>query len=344
VTLEKLTHLLAGEPAFRVKQAAKAIFRDGAADFGSITTLPAILRQRLEKQPLLSFKVETIQVSSDGDCHKAAAKLPDGRRIETVLMSPKPGLWTTCISSQVGCALKCSFCATGLMGFTRDLTAEEITDQVLFWRQYMAAGNAPGTLSNVVYMGMGEPFLNLEAVFESLRTLTDPERFAMGDRHISVSTAGIAPGIDKFAVLFPQVNLALSLHSAVPETRRKLVPVDKAYPLERLQDSLRAYFKRNKRKVFIEYVMLDGENDKETDAEALSEFLKKSGPPQLLHVNLILFNPTDTPHKASKPDTARKFSNTLKRLGVPVTFRKNLGQDIAGACGQLVLKEGAAKP
>jgi 23S rRNA (adenine2503-C2)-methyltransferase len=337
VTLERLKSLLAGEPAYRVSQAARAIFQEGAASFSEITTLPAAVRAKLEGEKILSFEVEQVRVSADRCAHKAVARLADGRRVETVLMSPKPGLWTCCISSQVGCALRCSFCATGLMGFTRNLTAEEISDQVLFWRQYSKQGKAEGTLTNVVYMGMGEPFLNLDAVFGSLKSLTDPAQFGMGDRHLSVSTAGIAPGIEKFGEAFPQVNLALSLHSAVPETRRRLVPIDKSYPLERLQDALRRYFKKNSRKVFIEYVLLDGENDTPEDAEALAEFLRRAGPPQLLHVNLIVFNPTDTPHKASRPDAARKFANFLRREGVPVTFRKNLGQDIEGACGQLVL-------
>src|SRR5262249_39606903 len=151
--------------------------------------LPSALRERLKDEPVLSFEAETVKASSDGLARKAALRLRDGQRIETVLLNPKPGLWSACISSQVGCALKCTFCATGLMGFTRNLTAEEITDQVLFWRQQIRLDRLE-PLDNVIYMGMGEPFLNREEVFKSLRALTDPEQFAMGDRHLAVSTAG----------------------------------------------------------------------------------------------------------------------------------------------------------
>lgn len=336
MTLDRLKSLLSGEPAYRVKQAAQAIFKEGVRSFSEISTLPAALRERLGAQPVLSFTAETVKVSSDGLARKAALKLRDGKRIETVLLNPKPGLWSACISSQVGCALKCSFCATGLMGFTRNLTAEEITDQVLFWRQQIRQDALP-PLDNVIYMGMGEPFLNREEVFKSLRSLTDPELFGIGDRHLAVSTAGIAPGIEVFGKEFPQVHLALSLHAAHDALRAKLVPINKSYPLRRLQEALAEYFKTSRRRVFIEYVLLAGENDRPEDAEALIRFIEETSP--LLHVNLIVWNPTRTPHKPSAPPSAKRFSNLLKRAGVSVTFRKNLGQDIEGACGQLVLSE-----
>ena len=336
MTLDRLKSLLSGEPAYRVKQAAKAIFNEGVRSFAEISTLPGALRERLGAQPTLSFTAETVKVSSDGLARKAALKLRDGKRIETVLLNPKPGLWSACISSQVGCALKCSFCATGLMGFTRNLTAEEITDQVLFWRQQIRQDKLP-PLDNVIYMGMGEPFLNREEVFKSLRSLTDPELFGIGDRHLAVSTAGIAPGIEVFGKEFPQVHFALSLHAADDRLRARLVPINKSYPLRRLQEALAEYFKTSHRRVFIEYVLLAGENDRPEDAEALIRFIQETSP--LLHVNLIVWNPTRTPHKPSAPPSAKRFSNLLKRAGVSVTFRKNLGQDIEGACGQLVLSE-----
>jgi len=336
MTLEHLRTLLAGEPAYRVKQAAQAVFKAGVRSFEEITTLPAALRERLKKTPVLSFEAATVKVSSDGLARKAALRLADGRKIETVLLNPKPGLWSACISSQVGCALQCSFCATGLMGFTRNLTAEEITDQVLFWRQQIRVDRLE-PLDNVIYMGMGEPFLNREQVFASLRALTDPEQFGMGDRHLAVSTAGIAPGIEVFGKEFPQVHLALSLHAADDYLRSKLVPINKSYPVHKLQASLREYFRTSHRRVFIEYVLLAGENDRPEDAEALIRFIKETGP--LLHVNLIVWNPTETPHKPSAPPAAKRFANLLKRAGISTTFRKNLGQDIDGACGQLVLSD-----
>lgn len=360
MTLEMLRKLLAGEPAYRIKQAAQAVFRAGVSSFSEISTLPAALRERLKTIPILCLEAETVRVSADKRAHKAVLRLNDGQRIESVLLNPKPGLWSACISSQVGCALRCSFCATGLMGFTRNLTAEEISDQVLFWRQYIrsrgqainlpagspslkahpnSVARIPGPLDNVIYMGMGEPFLNREEVFKSLRVLTDMDQFGMGDRHLAVSTAGIAPGIEVFGKEFPQVNLALSLHAGDDELRTRLVPINKSYPLKRLRDALGEYFRTSHRRVFIEYVLLAGENDRPKDADGLARFVHETGP--LLHVNLIVWNPTETPHTPSALPAAKRFANLLKRAGVSVTFRKNLGQDIEGACGQLVLSNKA---
>lgn len=339
MTPERLRALLAGEPGYRVRQAYRAVFREGVETFAGISAFPLALRRRLDGVRILCLSRETLKVSRDGRAHKAVLRLMDGKRIETVLMSPKPGLWTACVSSQVGCALGCAFCATGLMGLTRNLDAEEIADQALFWRQYTRARGGGERLSNIAYMGMGEPMLNLDSVFESLRRLTDPELFAFGDRHLSVSTAGIAPGIERFARAFPQVNLALSLHAATDELRARLVPVNKAYPLARLADSLGEYFRSNRRKVFLEYVLLRGENDRPSDAEALVRFIGSVGAKHLLHVNLIVYNPTATRHFPSRADAARSFLERLDRAGVPCTFRKNLGQDIDGACGQLALRE-----
>lgn len=336
MTLARLRALLAGEPPYRIKQVAQAVFKTGVSSFSDISTLPATLRERLKNIPLLCFEPETVRVSSDGRAHKAVLRLHDGKRIESVLLNPKPGLWSACISSQVGCALRCSFCATGLMGFTRNLTEEEISDQVLFWRQYIRKSHLD-PLNNVIYMGMGEPFLNRDEVFNSLRVLADPELFAIGDRHLAVSTAGIAPGIEVFAKEFPQVNLALSLHAADDTLRTRLVPINKSYPLKRLQSALAEYFRLSNRRVFIEYVLLAGENDRPEDADALIRFVKETSP--LLHVNLIVWNPTKTPHAPSQLPAAKRFANLLKRGGVSVTFRKNLGQDIEGACGQLVLSK-----
>lgn len=345
MTPERLKSLLEGEPGYRVKQAARAIYRDGVGDFGEITTLPLPLRKRLSGERILSLEVETVKVSKDGRAHKAVLRLADGKRIESVLLNPKPDLWSACISSQVGCALACSFCATGLMGFTRNLTAEEITDQVLFWRQYIRGkarhegASAPGRLENIVYMGMGEPLLNLENVFLSLRRLSDPDLFGIGQRHLSVSTAGIAPGIEKFGAEFGQVNLALSLHAGSDPLREKLVPIHRAYGFEKLRTALKKYFAKNKRKVFIEYVLLEGENDREEDARAVVDFLASVGPKQLLHVNLIVWNPTDTSHSPTRPEEARRFADAIRAGGFTVTIRKNLGLDIEGACGQLVISK-----
>ncbi len=170
-------------------------------------------------------------------------------------MRPKPGFWSVCVSSQVGCALKCGFCATGTMGFKRNLTAEEITDQVIYWVGRMRDLKITGAVTNVVFMGMGEPMLNFDAVKESIDRLTDPGYFALGRRSITVSTVGIVAGMDRFSEEMPQINLALSLHAASENLRTQLVPVNKAFPLESLTLALKRYFLKNSRKVFLEYVL-----------------------------------------------------------------------------------------
>ena len=329
-----------GQPAYRAGQVLKAVFQDGVASYRDITSLPAALREHLEEAvPIQTEAAESVQVSADGTAYKAVLRLRDGLKVETVLMSPKPGHWTACISSQVGCALKCDFCATGLMGLRRNLTAEEIADQVLFWRQYIRKGALPVSLSNIVYMGMGEPFQNMEAVTDSIRALTDPALFALGQRHIAVSTAGLAPGIEEFGRRFRQVHLALSLHAANDALRTKLVPINKSYPLARLRQALQEYFKLSTQKVFIEYVLLEGENDGSEHAKQLADYLKSVGHRERLHVNLIVFNPTDTPHAPSRREAARRFRDALTARGIHATIRKNLGQEIEGACGQLIVEE-----
>jgi adenine C2-methylase RlmN of 23S rRNA A2503 and tRNA A37 len=258
------------------------------------------------------------------------------------LLRPSPTRWTTCISSQVGCAVACTFCATGLMGLSRSLTPEEISDQVLFWRQYMKKNALEGRLDNVVYMGMGEPFACYEQVSESLNALIDQKRFGIGARHISVSTSGVAPKIVAFGRDFPQVNLALSLHAATDDLRSRLVPMNKAYDLAKLGDALKTYLQETNRKIFFEYVLLKGENDRAEDAAALARWLKGLGPAGLLHVNLIVFNQTDTPHKPTDESDARLFQERIMAEGFKATVRQNLGRDIDGACGQLVVLEKAA--
>lgn len=329
-----------GEPGYRIGQVLKAIY-SGVSSYDDITALPRSLRQELSaKVPMLSFTPDTVQVSKDGLAHKARLRLHDydDKMIETVFMQPKPGYWSVCVSSQVGCPLKCSFCATGTMGYLRNLKPEEICDQVLFWKQYLSRTNKTDAISNVVYMGMGEPFLNFDAVRTSIEMLTDIDYFGFSRRSISVSTAGIIPGIDRFTNELKQVNLAISLHAANNTLRAKLAPINKAYPLEMLVKSLRHYFVKNHRKVFLEYVLLKDENDKISHAKELMEFMSQVGSERLLHVNLIVWNPTDTNHAPATRESAVKFRDYLSDNGVHVTIRKNLGLDIAGACGQLAVK------
>ena len=330
----------AGEPKFRLKQAVDAVYKGNLSSWAEASTLPAPLREKLEKDaPVLVVAEARVLVSEDGRAHKAALRLVDGCLVEAVLLKPKPtDDWSVCVSTQVGCAMGCTFCATGLMGLRRNLTAEEIQDQVLFWRCYLKNHRLEGRVSNVVYMGMGEPFHNYANVADSLRALIDPERVGLSARHVSVSTVGIVPGIEKFGDDFPTLNLALSLHAANDSLREKIVPANRAYNTGALKDALAAYLLKTKRKVFIEYVLLAGENDRLRDAFALGKFVRACGRPDLLHVNLIAWNPTATKHAAPEQDHPRKFREALEGLGISVTVRRNLGTDIQGACGQLITR------
>lgn len=329
-----------GAPGFRLEQVRKGVFGETVSAYDEITVLPADLRRELSRAvPLLSASLRRLDVSADGRARKALLELRDGKVVETVLLRPSLRRWTACISSQVGCAIGCTFCATGLMGLSRNLTPEEVTDQVLFWRQYMKREGLEGGLNNIVYMGMGEPFAAYENVAESLRVLMDQKQFGIGARHISVSTAGLAPGIERFGRDFPQVNLALSLHAAEDSLRARLVPVNKAYPLAALARAVGKYLSLTRRKVFLEYVLLKGENDQAEHAESLVAWVKSAGPAELLHVNLIIFNQTNTPHRATDEEDARRFQSLILKAGVKATVRQNLGRDIRGACGQLIVEE-----
>jgi len=340
--LERLLKLC-GEPKFRAAQIKKAVYQDGVFSFSEITTISKDLREKLaEELSVLSFDDEKIIKERDGQSIKALLKLKDGNLIETVLISPKPGLWSACISSQVGCAMGCRFCATGKMGFIRNLTAEEITDQVLFWKIFLKDNQEPKTinqkLTNIVYMGMGEPFLNWEEVRQSLKDLIDPELFGFGSRSISVSTCGIGEGISNFSKEFPQVNLAISLHFASDKNRSNYMPVNNKYNLKELKKSLQTYFENSNRKVFIEYIMLEGTNDSQRDALDLAKYLKSFGKNHLLHVNLIRYNTTSENLKPSSENATQKFKNNLLQNGISTTIRKSLGEEIQGACGQLAGK------
>lgn len=327
------------QPEFRLKQIKKAVYRDGASSFLEISTIPKDLREVLHKNiEILSFTAEKILVSRDKRSIKALLKLRDGNFIETVLISPKPGIWSACVSSQVGCPLACRFCATGKLGFKRNLTAEEITDQILFWRQYLKKENIPGSFSHVVYMGMGEPLLNWEETRKSLENLTDKNFFGFGSRGISVSTSGIPEGIANMAQYFPQINLALSLHFADDEKRSQFMPISKKYGLKEIRNALQEYFKKTKRKVFIEYIVMEGINDGIEDAGNLVFYLKSVGNMHLFHVNLIRYNIVGQDYRPSSREKTQQFKNFLLDKHINATIRKSLGEEIQGACGQLAGK------
>jgi 23S rRNA (adenine2503-C2)-methyltransferase len=345
MNLEKIGKILkdANQPKYRLDQVKEAVYQDSIISFAEITTFSKELRERLNKEAkILSFEVEKILISKDKDSIKALLRLADGKHIESVIIFAKEESWTACLSCQAGCPLKCAFCATGQGGFQRNLTAEEITDQVLFWKNYLknTSHKLPATnyISNVVFMGMGEPFLNWPEVRKALENLINPEFFGFGSRSISVSTVGIPDGIEKLVQEFPQINLAISLHFADEEKRNKFMPVNRKYDLRDLRYALQGYFKASRRKVFIEYAMFKNLNDSPYDADNLINYLKSIKDSYLLHVNLIPANVTKGNFQPSDFQRIKKFQNLLLRHGLKATIRKSLGTDIQGACGQLAGK------
>ncbi|MFH0854043.1 MAG: 23S rRNA (adenine(2503)-C(2))-methyltransferase RlmN [bacterium] len=348
ISLQKLLEKN-GEPKYRISQIKKAVYQDNILEFDKITTIPKKLRVSLsENFKILSFEEEKIIETSPNfslsrrGTLKALLRLIDGAVIETVLLPNESG-WTSCISTQSGCALGCKFCATGKMGFKRNLTSEEITDQILYWRGYLKTGAKTDRcsvytsfkLTNIVYMGMGEPFLNWENTKKSLSNLTSKDLFEYGDRLISVSTSGIPEGIINFAKEFPQMNLAISLHSANDKKRSYLMPINKKYSILDLKNAILEYFKITNRKIFIEYLMLSKINDSLFDAEELKNFIISFPQKKLLHINLIPYNETDNGFKASQKNQIKKFEEYLLKNKIHSTIRKSLGKEIKGACGQL---------
>ncbi|MBU1018718.1 MAG: 23S rRNA (adenine(2503)-C(2))-methyltransferase RlmN [Patescibacteria group bacterium] len=320
-----------GHPPFRARQLLNDVFNRGVADFREMKNLPVSLRDFLdEKVPLLSIEEKKVSVTPDGSVKKVLFGCQkDGKKIESVLMRFKDGRRTVCVSSQVGCNVKCKFCATGQMGFKRNLTYEEIADQVLYFILDLKDYSEP--ITNVVFMGMGEPFNNYEEVMRAVRHLNDARAFNVGARNITLSTSGIVPGILSLIEEDLQVGLAVSLHAPLQDLREELVPIAKKYPLTDLMEATQKYIRETHRRVTYEYVMLAGVNDKPVLAHELGKLLKG----QLCHVNLIPYNATDTIYRCSRKKAIEDFKEILETYRVPVTVRVSLGQGIDAACGQL---------
>jgi len=329
-----------GEPAFRSRQVADAAWRSPAADWDEITTLARPLRAALAARLRFdTVAATTIRVADGGTTEKALHGLSDGRLVESVLMH-YPGAAdrrernTLCISSQAGCAVGCPFCATGELGFERDLEVAEIVDQARHARRRLDA--AGRHLTNVVFMGMGEPLLNLDAVLGAAAALTDPGRFGLGARHVTISTSGVVPGIERLARLRPQWTLAISLHAARDPLRDLLVPLNRRWPVADVVAAARAYGQETGRRVSYEYVMIDGINDTAADADAVVRLLRGSG----AHVNCIPMNQVaHTPWRASAPQRIAAFAERLRAAGLGVTVRRNRGQEVGAACGQLAAEQ-----
>jgi 23S rRNA (adenine2503-C2)-methyltransferase len=323
-----------GYPGYRADQIWHAVFQDLVGSFEEITTLPGALRAELALSiPFPRLDPVEEAVSRDRRTRKTLLRLADGATIESVTMSYLHRR-TVCVSSQVGCAVGCPLCATGKGGFVRDLTVGEIVAQVV----HAARGfrDRGGRLTNIVYMGMGEPFLNYDATVQSIRILNDRRGLNLSARSFTVSTAGIVPGIERFAVEDLQANLAVSLHAANDELRNRLVPANRHYPIEQLVQACRAYADRTHRRVTFETALIDGVNDSIADARETARRLAGL----LCHVNLIPFNPIpELRWKPSPADRVRAFERTLSRAGVPVTVRESRGSEIQAGCGQLRARE-----
>lgn len=327
----KLEDFLATEPRYRIMQVKTALFGQLVENWQDFKFLPLALRNKLNKKFPLLIKAE-IFFSKAKDVAKARLVLDDGLKIETVLMRHKDNRNTVCVSSQVGCLLNCRFCATGKMGFKRNLTTSEIINQVLFFARSLAKEKAK--ITNLVFMGMGEPFLNYENVISAIRILNDKDGFNLGARHISISTAGVIEGIKKLFNEKLQVNLAISLHAPNDQLRSELIPLNKKYPLEALFKAVDDYLKKTNRRVMFEYLLLKDVNDSDQCAERLAKLMKKP----LYLLNLIRYNPTGD-FQPSTPERIKEFKNILDKHGVKYTQRYSFGQDIKAACGQLITEK-----
>lgn len=342
-----------GEPRYRAKQVHAWLVR-GVDDPAQMTDLPAALRSVLTER-FAASRPELIAhtVADDGHTHKLLLRFPDGEAIETVLML-YPNRATVCVSTQAGCAMGCPFCATGQAGFRRQLTAGEVVRQVVVADAALRSGGigeehlpegAPRRVTNVVYMGMGEPLANLPATLASVRWLHDPEGFALSARGITVSTVGLVPGIRKLARLGLPVTLAVSLHASTDELRDELVPVNRVHPLAEVEEAMRAYRDATNRRVSIEWCLIGDVNDDERQADRLAAIARRLR----AHVNVIPMNPTPGVRwKEPTRQRTRAFVDRVRARGAEITLRDTRGRDADAACGQLLaaytLGQGARLP
>jgi 23S rRNA (adenine2503-C2)-methyltransferase len=312
-----------GAPGYRAKQVWRWL-ATGVHDYEEMTDLPLALRSQLSARiPFSCLEVVEEARAADGTV-KVLLQTHDRRPVEAVLMQYRDGRRSLCLSAQSGCPLTCTFCATGQMRFGRNLTASEILDQALHFRRM-------GPVDHAVFMGMGEPMMNLDAVLGACERLPD---VGIGNRHTAISTVGWIPGINRLAETPMPIRLALSLHAADETLRSELMPVNDRYPLPDVLAACRDLYERKRRMIFVEYVMLAGVNDSYTQAQQLAEVLDR----RMFKVNLIPFNPTDSPFDGSSPKAIEAFRAELERHGIGATIRLTRGREIAAACGQLAAR------
>lgn len=325
---QEIESLLEGQPAYRIRQVWRGLYTQGRMP-GEMTELPAPLRSQLATELTPGLREESRRRSEDGNTTKWLWRLADGGAVETVLMR-YPDRSTVCVSSQAGCAMGCSFCATGQGGFFRQLSTGEIVEQVVVARREAL----PGRLSNVVFMGMGEPLANYANVYSALERIHG--ELGLSARHLTVSTVGVVPGIRRLGREPLPVNLAVSLHAANDALRDSLVPLNRRYPIAALMDACSDYCAMKTRRLSFEWAMIDDVNDHASDARELASLAR----PLSAHVNLIPLNPTPGyPLRGSSAGRVAEFRDWLVELGVNATIRRNRGDDIAAACGQLAASE-----
>ena len=340
-----------GEPAYRAEQIWRGLYKQFYDSPDQFSNLPASLQHRLVEEFSTtdangrnSFSLlypETIQVSADGETQKtlfstSAVNKINPSLIEAVLMR-YDRRFTLCISTQVGCAMGCVFCATGQMGFTRHLSSGEIVEQIIYYARQLASENQ--VVTNVVVMGMGEPFHNYDATLEAIRRLNDARGMNLSERRFTISTVGLVPMIRQFAEEKRQINLAISLHAAEDSLRESMLPVNKRYPISKLMEACKEYIVKTRRRLTFEWALIDGVNDNPDEARRLGNLLRQLRTPEgslLVHVNAIPLNPTRLYQgKATSRARAAEFKSTLEAMGIPCTVRVRRGIDIQAGCGQL---------
>ena len=323
-----------GEPAYRGKQIWQAIYKQMIAGPEDFSNLSKPLRTQLAEQFCFAPVVPDKDLkSSDGQTNKLLFKLQDGKRIESVLMRYQERN-TICVSTQVGCPMNCAFCATGQMGFTRNLSAGEIVGQVMYFARMLK--NEGLKLTNIVVMGMGEPFHNYDALMKAIDIINDPDGMNFGERRITISTVGLIPRIEQFTAAHRQINLAVSLHAPSNAVRDKIIPANKKYPLDQLMEACKNYTEKTGRRITFEYALIHGLNDNYENAVQLSKRLKG----MLCHVNLIPLNSTNKySGTGSNHDRVSSFKSVLDRNGIPCSVRLKRGIDIGAGCGQLLAEE-----
>lgn len=324
-----------GFPAFRARQIWAGLYKNFWQSPDEFSNLPKNLRDRLAEEFQFTPITPSLKLdSSDGQTRKTLFKLPDGRQIEAVLMRYDRRR-TLCISTQVGCAMGCTFCATGQMGFMRHLSSGEIISQVMYYARMLHETNE--AVTNIVLMGMGEPFHNYENTMKAIDQLNDAEGYNFGARRFTISTSGLVPAIRKFAAEKRQVNLAVSLHAAENDMRSNMMPVNKRYDVDELMQACREYVHATGRRITFEWALINGINDTPEQAQKLASLLKGI----LCHVNAIPLNPTTGYEgKATTREHADLFKQILEQNGIPCTIRTRRGIDIQAGCGQLASRQG----